>query len=84
MKINPDFAARHGKNLLVQFIGFEPKFSDISKINNEFCIIIEFIFTKTGNIIVPEVLKASESTLNSLSELTKDSYAVFRRQRPAS
>ena len=84
MKINPDFAARHGKPLLVQFIGFEPKFSNISKINNEFCIIIEFIFPKTGNIIVSEVLKASESTLSSISELTRDSYAVFRCLRPAS
>ena len=83
MKINPDFAARQEKHLLVQFIGFEPKFSNISKTNNEFCIIIEFIFPKTGKIIVPEVLKASESTLSSLSEITRDSYAVFRCLRPA-
>ena len=68
MKINPDFAARHGKHLLVQFIGFFKN----------------FIFPKTGNIIVPEFLKGSESTLSSLSELTKDLYAVFRYLGPPS
>ena len=84
MKINPHFAARHGKHLLVHFIGFKSKFTNISKINNKFCLIIEFKFPKTGNIIVPELLKDSESTLSSFSELTKDSYSAFRCLRPAS
>ena len=81
IKINPENAACLRKHLNVRrvahYISFYTKFFNISNVNNTIRINIEILFAKFGKIIIPEALKANKSTISSLFELTKDTYALL-------